>query len=71
MRYIIFCLLLASCATQPQVIEIADLWEPNWLFDCLEQGTLEERCEPPDQEFCPAHHRKMIVDDELETRRLD
>lgn len=72
MRYIIFCLLLASCAAQPQVIEIVDLWEPSWLFDCLERGTPEEKCRPPhEQEFCPVHHRIMVTDNEFETRRLD
>jgi hypothetical protein len=69
MRYFIVAMVLSSCAAQPQFIEIADLWEPNWLFDCLERGTPEEKCEPPsEQEFCPVHRRIMVANDEFENR---
>ena len=64
MKYILVLgFALCSCTAKPQVIEIADLWEPNWLFDCLESGTPEEKCEPPlKQEYCPAHYRLMVYE---------
>ena len=60
MKYIIFSLLFVGCAAQPQFIEIVDLWEPDWLFDCLEEGIPGEECNPPsEKKFCPAHYRVM------------
>ena len=48
---------------------IADLWEPNWVFDCLEQGVSPENCEPPQhREFCPAHYRIMVSHDDTQAR---
>ena len=49
--------------------EIADLWEPSWVFDCLEQGIAPENCNPPQlQEFCPAHYRIMVTHDDTQAR---
>ena len=49
--------LFAGCAaTAPQMpdasdtlqaVEIADHWEPDWVYDCLENDVPEEACEPP------------------------
>lgn len=48
---------------------IADLWEPSWVFDCLERGISPENCNPPQsQAFCPAHYRIMVTHDDIEAR---
>ena len=62
MKYILVLgFALCSCTAKPQIIEIVDLWEPDWLFDCLEQGIPGEECSPPlEEEFCSAHDRVMI-----------
>ena len=46
-KYIIF-LLWYACATPTQHIEIADLWETEEIFDCLESGTCSSDFDDPD-----------------------
>jgi len=48
-KYIIF-LLWYACATPTQQIEIADLWETEELFDCLESGMCSSDFDDPDRD---------------------
>jgi hypothetical protein len=47
-KYIIF-LLWYACATPTQNIEIADLWETDEVFDCLQYGMCSTDFDDPDR----------------------
>jgi len=79
-KYIIF-LLWYACATPTQNIEIADLWETDEVFDCLQYGMCSSFEDPENSEWgdealvsdlsfptvCPSHQRVMVDDTKTET----
>ena len=81
-KYLIF-LLWYACVTPTQQIEIADLWETDEVFDCLEYGMCSNFDDPDHgewggegpgtetaefwEQWCTVHNRVMVDTTKKET----